>query len=88
MRAEQRGRLSNLNYMNISIVICMITHMNISMDDMGDTNTNISMSDHVPLRTASFLSCTLFISSTQQIFDEGKQWGGGLKECVSNYERA
>ena len=57
----------------------MITHMNISMDDMGDTNTNISMSDRVPLRTTSFLSCTLFISSTQQIFDEGKQWGGAWK---------
>lgn len=87
MRAEQRGSLSNLNYMNISIVICMITHMNISMGDMGDTNTN-SRGDYVPLRTTSFLSCALFICSTQQIFDEGKQWGGGLKECVSKYERA
>lgn len=46
MRAEQRGSLSNLNYMNIS------------MGDMGDTNTN-SMGDHVPLRTTSFLSCAL-----------------------------
>ena len=69
MRAEQRGSLSNLNYMNISIVICMITHMNISMGDMGDTNTN-SRGDYVPLRTTSFLSCALFICSTQQIFDE------------------
>lgn len=79
MRAEQGGSLSYLNYMNISKMICMITHMNISMDDMGDTNTNISMGDHVPLRITSFLSCALFISGTQQILDEGKQWGGGAE---------
>ena len=60
-------------------MICMITHMNISMDDMGDTNTNISMGDHVSLRITSFLSCALFISGTQQILDEGKQWGGGAE---------
>ena len=79
MRAEQGGSLSYLNYMNISKMICMITHMNISMDDMGDTNMNISMGDHVPLRITSFLSCALFISGTQQIIDEGKQWGGGAE---------
>lgn len=79
MRAEQGGSLSYLNYMNISKMICMITHMNISMDDMGDTNTNISMGDHVSLRITSFLSCALFISGTQQILDEGKQWGGGAE---------
>ena len=67
MRAEQGGSLSYLNYMNISKMICMITHMNISMDD------------HVPLRITSFLSCALFISGTQQIIDEGKQWGGGAE---------
>lgn len=65
MRAEQGGSLSYLNYMNISKMICMITHINISMDDMGDTNMNISMGDHVPLRITSFLSCALFISGTQ-----------------------
>ena len=40
---------------------------------------NISMGDHVPLRITSFLSCALFISGTQQIIDEGKQWGGGAE---------
>lgn len=56
------------------------------MGDMGDTITN-SMGDHA-FEDHQFLSCALFICSTQQIFDEVlKQWGGGLKEC-GKYERA
>lgn len=53
---------------------------------LSDLNMNLSVGEHVHLRTTSLLTCALFNSSTQQISDKGKWWGGGLKECVSMKE--